>query len=60
MAYQLACKECGTDISPHQYDAHLGMCPECFAEEADLHDEKFDAGYDDHPPNCPCCGDPEE
>jgi hypothetical protein len=38
MAYQLYCKECGTDISAHQYDAHLGLCLACFAEAEDLHD----------------------
>lgn len=41
MAYQLNCKECGSEISAQQYDAYLGLCPYCFANEEDLHDENF-------------------
>lgn len=43
MCYVLHCKECGEEISAEQYDAYLGLCAPCFADEEDLHDaELFD------------------
>jgi hypothetical protein len=36
MAYDLFCIKCGGEINAPQYDAYLGLCPECFAEAEDL------------------------